>query len=76
MQNWKFSEKLQFSKIDSERKYNSLSPNANFDPFKLQQEFAKIEPSIEEERDEAVSLRGEGDVDDRARKVPIFVPVI
>merc|ERR1712110_1146311 len=28
-----FKEKLQFSKINSERKYNSLSPNANFDPF-------------------------------------------
>ena len=42
-----------------------MSPNASFNPLMLQQEFAKMQPSIEEETDDVVSLR---EVDgDRAR---------
>ena len=61
----KYLEKLEFSKSNDDRKYHSLSPNASFNPQTIQQEFAKMQPSIEEETDDEVFLR---EIDgDRAR---------
>ena len=66
-----FLEKSEFSKRSTEKKYNSLSPSADFNSLMLQQEFAKTQPSIEEETDDRVSLRELDHGDDRARKVQI-----
>ena len=53
----------------SDRRYNSLSPNTNFSPMMLQQEFARVQPNIEEETDDQVSHRELDHDDDRVRKV-------
>lgn len=68
-----FLEELEFSKRSNERKYNSLSPSADFNSLMLQQEFAKIQPCIEEETDDKVLLRELDQRDDRARKVPTYM---
>ena len=69
-------EKLEFSKRSTEKKYNSLSPGADFNSLMIQQEFAKTQPSIEEETDDRVSLRELDQGDDRARKVHIWLHLI